>query len=674
MNNEIKFFSSFIPSLKAGRYTVTAWQTLKEKEEILTSGEYYAPEDKTQTPSPPKIQISFPAKTLEFYVDGPKFELEPGMVHQVYPVEGVRGNFVADVPSLVLNRITLPWERKRLNQVSAEDSWLMLFMVNEAEAKEIEEGKGMAKEVFGTGIDERYGQSNVNYLKIPKNLKTLFPKAEEYKFLSYCRAIVGEEEKAVILGNRLPTPNNKNTVYLLSLEHVKEEAETETYAYLHKWDFYCLDTKNYLIPSGSKRGATPFPDAVTDRLFSNKDDFKAALQQSGLSMPDPEIKNYEQDSGTFHGRLHGLKGKFSSFNYPVPGANDFIKQGALALKEAGAYQWYRGPLQAAPVQLLLDAENNQKWTGVKKYFSKEERRKYVAPNDRTYQVAFELGALTALKDEAFHRPYFEWKQQVCTALLMAENAHSGQPVNHLQVNQKISADKPLPPVVKQKIDDWKKLNGIPYSFLIPSVKMLPAESIRTFYIDRNWVNAFLLGAFSIGNTYDRVEKDYFKILDKDQLFLKDNCFGFLIHSLAVSGWPDYITTFTMWSGAYKHLLNCSTRKNLAKNIELFICNIGNLNESHYLLTFQLPPGKMHSGFRFDNGVFKKQYKLPGDANDTIAAVTFYNTENETPAPPVPEKRVLNIAGLAGSKTPAEFGMMLLEHSSPVVIFSWSSSS
>ncbi len=46
----------------------------------------------------------------------------------------------------------------------------------------------------------------------------------------------------------------------------------------------------------------------------------------------------------------------------------------------------------------------------------------------------------------------------------------------------------------------KLLYGVPINYLVPDEKMLPKESIRFFYLDINWIDALLDGAFSIGRT------------------------------------------------------------------------------------------------------------------------------------------------------------------------------
>jgi len=44
----------------------------------------------------------------------------------------------------------------------------------------------------------------------------------------------------------------------------------------------------------------------------------------------------------------------------------------------------------------------------------------------------------------------------------------------------------------------KLLYGVPYNYLVPDERMLPPESIRFFYLDMNWVDTLIDGAYSIG--------------------------------------------------------------------------------------------------------------------------------------------------------------------------------
>ena len=58
------------------------------------------------------------------------------------------------------------------------------------------------------------------------------------------------------------------------------------------------------------------------------------------------------------------------------------------------------------------------------------------------------------------------------------------------------------------------LMGVPFNYLVPDEGMLPAESIRFFYVDPNWVDALIDGAFSIGRNLTRQASSPILALDE----------------------------------------------------------------------------------------------------------------------------------------------------------------
>ncbi len=56
----------------------------------------------------------------------------------------------------------------------------------------------------------------------------------------------------------------------------------------------------------------------------------------------------------------------------------------------------------------------------------------------------------------------------------------------------------VPRVVVEWLSRLKVLYGVPFNYLVPDEGMLPLDSIRFFYLDLNWVDALIDGAFSIG--------------------------------------------------------------------------------------------------------------------------------------------------------------------------------
>jgi hypothetical protein len=101
------------------------------------------------------------------------------------------------------------------------------------------------------------------------------------------------------------------------------------------------------------------------------------------------------------------------------------------------------------------------------------------------------------------------------------------------------------------------LEGVPFDHLVPHSAILPQESIRFFYLNRNWLDAAVDGALSLGaaTTADRaqLESVYTELRDaidaaerkvwaertgtQPQEGDAEVVTGFLMRSRAVAGWP-----------------------------------------------------------------------------------------------------------------------------------------
>jgi hypothetical protein len=91
---------------------------------------------------------------------------------------------------------------------------------------------------------------------------------------------------------------------------------------------------------------------------------------------------------------------------------------------------------------------------------------------------------------------------------------------------------------EQEIVGWltrlHRLEGVPFHYLVPDGAMLPAESIRFFQVDPNWLDALLDGAFSVGGPPSGTDADRPRTATPSG---PQELGGFLLRSAAVSGWP-----------------------------------------------------------------------------------------------------------------------------------------
>lgn len=115
----------------------------------------------------------------------------------------------------------------------------------------------------------------------------------------------------------------------------------------------------------------------------------------------------------------------------------------------------------------------------------------------------------------------------------------------------------IPPAVVEWLARLRVLLGVPFAYLVPHQEMLPQESIRFFYINRNWLDAAVDGALSLGSvtTRDRAHlESVYPALRAEADKAERNLWasqtgaplhdgaaevvtGFLLRSSVVSGWP-----------------------------------------------------------------------------------------------------------------------------------------
>jgi hypothetical protein len=117
-------------------------------------------------------------------------------------------------------------------------------------------------------------------------------------------------------------------------------------------------------------------------------------------------------------------------------------------------------------------------------------------------------------------------------------------------------DRIVPLDLRQWLAQLRLLQYLPFCYLVADSLLLPPESIRFFYVDRNWTDAFVQGALSAGtaNSSDRAQLDQLHKQIRDEIDEEERLVrapggeppqkgpagtitGFLLRSRAVSGWP-----------------------------------------------------------------------------------------------------------------------------------------
>ena len=114
----------------------------------------------------------------------------------------------------------------------------------------------------------------------------------------------------------------------------------------------------------------------------------------------------------------------------------------------------------------------------------------------------------------------------------------------------------LPTTVLEWLARVRLLEGVPFAHLVPDSALLPPESIRFFYLDRDWTDLMVQGALAV-STVTTLDREHLQALYgpiRDELDTQerlqrlvgaddpgrapaDTVTGFLLRSRAVSGWP-----------------------------------------------------------------------------------------------------------------------------------------
>jgi hypothetical protein len=131
------------------------------------------------------------------------------------------------------------------------------------------------------------------------------------------------------------------------------------------------------------------------------------------------------------------------------------------------------------------------------------------------------------------------------------------------VEDGIRPDGVVPAEIVRFLAQLRLLQGVPFSYLVPDAELIPAETIRFFYLDRNATDALVQGALSVGtvNAADRAQLAQLYATVRDEVDaaerlvrMKDSdapavdaqgrpigaggqVSGFLLRSRLVSGWP-----------------------------------------------------------------------------------------------------------------------------------------
>lgn len=546
-----------------------------------------------------------------FIVQGERFTLAGGEIDSEFPPNLANGEFDGVLPHVLLARCTLPWERDLDTPGSAnrypKAPWLAVLLCDDSDSQPAPKpAPATAKDlvplgtkitvvessVTGTGTLSGYTLSYgaallsmlgygetpddpCNVIDLPVDVfNQVAPAAADMSYLAHVREVdtlngpdsdAGSTRCAVVVANRVTAANGNARAYLVSLEGMadylpasdgtpsklvgKDIAKVRLLVYL-SWTF----TTNDLDQNLKK--------LLTNLNTPGADGVRYTTLNLPIAAPAPTAPQVAQ----------AMANQASG----APSAQDatVLMQNALLmgyvpmnhqLRHGGnTVSFYRGPL--APLQ-VPDA-------GVAYYSGPDAANAYnpqAGLFDVSYGAAWQLGQLLALQSAGMANQLYAWKRAVTQQQAVAQEQailtarlHDLPLFEHVMGRRRVQVGNgapDLPDDVKNWFASLAVLNGIPFNYLVPDERMLPKESLRFFWLDSNWMDALIDGAFSIGRAVvapDSLEARHAPTLrslaragmgaraaNRRSALLaagvsvgQGPVTGCLIRSQAISGWPN----------------------------------------------------------------------------------------------------------------------------------------
>lgn len=523
MPPEITFYDNYEAPLPAGSYRLVLQQTVNLQDEAARH--YY--------------------RDQKFEILAPRYAIDADEIQAFFPPSGGAADYTNTLPHIVLGTRNLPWERR---PGEPGEPWLALLVVSE---KDVLDGQVVFK--TGTVADlvptdrnqsilvpdfKRDEDANTPVRLLDLNLDTfrkLCPSRKDLPFLAHIRQVdtadkvplemVADGDFSVLVANRFPPPG-ANTVYLISLEGWKEVLDATT-----------------TIPQGVSRV----------RL---------------ITLGNWNFINDPNGHDTFAGLMQQLKTNSSVFGITlaVTSGDEYVdkalQRGYVPLDykpvdSTPSFAWYRGPLAPLSRERLTQ-----------EVFERADAAMIFDTGkgilDLSYASAWELGRLLALSSPAFVKGLTLFVEGRKNAAEFAREIEEFLKLHRSSLDP-ISGDQGIEQVtVTNDLVEWIArlvlLYPVPFHYLVPHQSLLPPESLRFFYLDDNWVDALIDGAFSIAvrdvvKERQALRTDLQRALSKivyqhrlrlqgknptwdaSESYMSIPKSGFLLRSRIVTGWP-----------------------------------------------------------------------------------------------------------------------------------------
>jgi hypothetical protein len=508
---KLEFLDSHRPPLTSGAYELTVTQ------KVAIHG----------------TEVDSSTRTQRFGVFGERFALAEDDVVSVFPPPGSLGDHANVLPHVVLRRSTLPWERL-IARVGGEGEqaqntipWMAVLVFGEdelaagvAQPPNVRLGTLKAAAAGWPGLALEPAQHDddlVAVIDVPHALLAdMLHTGRELRYLAHVRRGLDVndqpqgDEYAVVVAGRRPRSGGASVAHLVSLEgryeydfhtadyhfHGVNEADRVRLVSLKSWRFSCVDASQNFAALLSHLDRAP----------------------QGLRLP-PTGDQAEP---------------FLSRGYvPCP---HFLRRGATSVS------WYHGPLVPPRAGEPVPA-------GVYPARAADQLLRYdetLGLLDTGYAAAWELGRLLALSSGRVAATLSRWRHELVR--WAHADTHLAEP--HLATTSRAVERPAFPPVALKWLKSTALLCGIPFNYLVPDERMLPADSMRIFSVDPAWMAALFDGALSVGRvTSAHHAADAVRIPEVEALQTLAVS-GILVRSSVVAGWPSLVVEgFTRVPGA-----------------------------------------------------------------------------------------------------------------------------
>ncbi|MEI2610346.1 MAG: hypothetical protein V9G20_17105 [Candidatus Promineifilaceae bacterium] len=331
------------------------------------------------------------------------------------------------------------------------------------------------------------------------------------------------------------------------------------------------------------------------------------------------IQNLDGVRQQENGSAHDVALRLDTTVITAPAVKAYLQAGYVPLPHAlregdQTVSWYRGPLIPR-----LPTANDYRTLPLPARTADE--LLIFDPNVGMFSVAYasawELGRTLALADKQFSLGLYHWKRAHAQELTRLQQELDRTYVPQLRPQ---TADTTFPPELAAFLDRLTRLQGVPFSYLVPQEALLPVESIRFFSVDPLWLECLRDGALSLGRVLAGDQAH--DANHWDELPAPPHLSGFLLRSAAIAAFPH--------TGADASLPLLRLER-LSADI-LFGLYAG--EEDLTWLSVHLPPQVLHFGLKEGAGdTWSKQMRNPADGG----RVTFL-THN----PNLPDDRIQQV--------------------------------